>query len=115
MPPGTYFPLAHSGEKCQRLLRFTPSESVVFNTKARCPLMLICEIRAENFQVRQIARQISRSSSYEDSTVSLAGITPEVSARSISGGSQPSPPLRLPARVPLSAGSGQMSSSYSPE
>ncbi len=59
LPPRSYFPLSHSDEKCCSLLRFTPGESIVFNTKARCPLMLICETRREAFTVGEIALQLS--------------------------------------------------------
>lgn len=61
LPPQSYFPLSTSDEKCCSLLRFTPHESIVFNTKARCPLMLICELKREEFDVATIAAQLSSS------------------------------------------------------
>jgi len=49
----------------------------VFNTKARCPLLLICETRRETFTVGQIARQLSQDSSdgigYEQSVSATMG------------------------------------------
>jgi len=55
-PSLSYFPLSYSDEPCCRLLRFTPNESIVFNTKARCPLMMICEVHREDYSVRTITR-----------------------------------------------------------
>lgn len=67
MPPGTYFPLAHSSEKCARLLRFTPNESVVFNTKARCPIMLLCEVAREPYTLAEIHKHIGTNAEPVDS------------------------------------------------
>jgi hypothetical protein len=58
LPPSTYLPIAHSEDPCQALLRFTPHESIVFNTKARCPIMLLCEVRREPFTVAELAERI---------------------------------------------------------
>ena len=59
LPQRSYFPLSHSDEKCSSLLRFPTGESIVFNTKARCPLMLICETRREPYTVGSIAEHVS--------------------------------------------------------
>lgn len=45
MPPMTFFPLGHSSAKMLKVLRFAPFESIVFHTKARCPLMLFLEVQ----------------------------------------------------------------------
>ena len=45
MPPMTFFPLGHSSAKMLKVLRFAPYESIVFHTKARCPLMLFVEVQ----------------------------------------------------------------------
>ena len=58
LPPRTYFPLATSADRCQSLLRITPNESIVFNTKARCPIMLICEVRTETFVLSDLRTHI---------------------------------------------------------
>ena len=60
LPQGTYYPLAHSGEKAMRLLRFTPNESIVFNTKARCPLYLICEVAQEEYLVADVQKYLGQ-------------------------------------------------------
>jgi len=62
LPPGSYFPLAHSGEPCQRLLRFTPYESIVFNTKARCPVMLICEVEQTDYALADLHKHLADAS-----------------------------------------------------
>ena len=45
LPPMTFYPLQHSSERMAQILRFAPGEGVVFNTKARCPLMLFLEVK----------------------------------------------------------------------
>lgn len=62
LPPSTYFPLAHSNEPCKALLRITPDESIVFNTKARCPIMLTCEVRTEPFVLADLAEHVGSAS-----------------------------------------------------
>ena len=41
--PSTYYPLGVSSDHLHRVLRFSDDESIVFNTKARCPLLLVIE------------------------------------------------------------------------
>ena len=55
LPSYTYFPLAHSSDAVRAILRFPADESVVFNTKARCPLMLCVEVREETYTVSELS------------------------------------------------------------
>ena len=73
IPPLTYFPLSYSDEACCQLLRFTPDESIVFNTKARCPLMLICEVKREDYSVKTI----TRSKAFRDNTPLQVAVDPK--------------------------------------
>ena len=66
LPPSTYFPLATSSEKCCRVLRIAPHESIVFNTKARCPVMLICEVQREEYDLAQIDAHLGEPSPAAD-------------------------------------------------
>jgi len=51
IPPMIYFPLGKSEERVLRLLRFPEEESLVFNTKARCPLMMVIETQQMAYSV----------------------------------------------------------------
>jgi len=80
IPPLTYFPLSYSDEACCQLLRFTPDESIVFNTKARCPLMLICEVKREDYSVKTI----TRSKSFRDNTCLQVAVDPKAISSTLS-------------------------------
>ena len=78
LPRGTYFPLAHSGEACARLLRFTPHESIVFNTKARCPIMLLCEVAREEYTLAEIHKHLPTAAAAQaEAAVTLSDVAVE--------------------------------------
>lgn len=51
VPEQAYFPLSSSTEPLRRILAFPSDESVVFNTKARCPLLLVVEVQQQGYSV----------------------------------------------------------------
>ena len=65
----------------QALLRITPNESIVFNTKARCPLMLICEVRTEAYQLADLATHIGGN----DAAAAAGKPTPTVEVVEVAG------------------------------
>jgi len=51
LPPVGYYPLTRSSQPLLKLLRFSTNEGIVFNTKARCPLLLVIETQRMPFTV----------------------------------------------------------------
>ena len=51
LPPVAYYPLTQSSEPLLKLLCFSTNEGIVFNTKARCPLLLVMETQRMPFTV----------------------------------------------------------------
>lgn len=51
VPEKAYFPLSSSAEPLRKILAFPDQESIVFNTKARCPLLLVIEVQQQDYTV----------------------------------------------------------------
>lgn len=92
LPPMTFFPLGHSSANMLQVLRFAPYESVVFHTKARCPLMLFVEVQQLTTTVASamlhggaIAAAASGEVAQETSEVLTQRAAPDVTARKREG------------------------------
>jgi phosphatidylinositol 4-kinase len=51
VPEKAYFPLSSSAEPLRKIIAFPDQESIVFNTKARCPLLLVIEVQQQDYTV----------------------------------------------------------------
>jgi len=60
IPPEAFFPLGQSSAPLYKLLRFSYGENVVFNTKARCPLMLFLEAQEQPYSVAAALSRATR-------------------------------------------------------
>jgi len=85
IPDNAYFPLTHSSEKMLRLLGFAESESIVFNTKARCPVLLVLETQQQSYSV---------SFALAMSDAAAEGVPPAKSGNGVAAAT-PSAPLSL--------------------
>ncbi|KAL3914830.1 MAG: hypothetical protein SGPRY_007482 [Prymnesium sp.] len=65
----TYYPLGKSTSEMLRVLRFAGGEGVVFNTKARCPLMLFLEVKKTERPISDVVRTASAVEDFEPQAV----------------------------------------------
>eukprot|EP00966_Prymnesium_polylepis_P180983 4191971-Prymnesium_polylepis.2 len=101
----SYYPLGKSTSEMQLVLRFASGEGVVFNTKARCPLMLFIEVKQMDHPVAEVLRYLNSDSASPPGAATAAG-TSELDVSSRKREAWPEKRSRLQGKSELGSSAG---------